>query len=135
VTKESVVEFLKELRGIRGEIAVTQQEMNQAKESLIRGFPRTFETPAQIATRLTDVALYGLPDSYFNTYIAGISGVTAAEVMRVANQAIDPDRLAILVVGYRSVIEPGLKSLEGIGTTVTFLDAEGRPLGTGSAQQ
>jgi zinc protease len=135
VTKESVAEFLKELRGIRGEIAVTQRELDQAKESLIRGFPRTFETPAQIAARLTDVALYGLPDNYFNTYLAGVRAVTTADVMRVANQAIDPARLAILVVGDRSVIEPGLKSLEGIGTTVTILDAEGRPVGAGSGQQ
>ena len=135
VTKESVVEFLKELRGIRGDIAVTQQELDQAKESLIRGFPRTFETPAQIGARLTDVALYGLPDNYFNTYINGVRAVTTADVMRVANQAIDPSRLAILVVGDRSAIEPGLKSLEGIGTTVTFLDAEGKPVGTGGTQE
>ena len=134
VTKESVSEFLKELRGIRGDIPITQKELDQAKESLIRGFPRTFETPAQIAVRLTDVALFGLPDSYFNTYIAGIRNVTAADVTRVANAAIDPAHLAILVVGDRSVIEPGLRSLEGIGTTITVLDADGRPVGEGTAQ-
>jgi zinc protease len=135
VTKESVSEFLKELRGIRGEIPVTEMELNQAKESLIRGFPRTFETPAQIAARLTDVALYGLSDNYFDTYISGIQKVTAADVARFAKEAIDPDHLAILVVGDRSVIEPGLKSLQGIGATVTVLDAEGHPLAAGSTQQ
>jgi zinc protease len=134
VTKESVSEFLKELRGIRGDIPVTQKELDQAKESLIRGFPRTFETPAQIAARLTDVALYGLPDNYFNGYIAGIRGVTAADVARVANAAIDPAHLAILVVGDRSAIESGLRSLEGIGITLTVLDAEGHPVGEGAAQ-
>src|SRR4029079_5659210 len=103
------------------------KELDQAKESLIRGFPRTFETPGQIAARLTDVALYGLPDDYFNSYIAGIQKVTAADVARVANAAIDPGHLAILVVGDRNVIEPGLRSLEGIGTTLTVLDADGHP--------
>ncbi|MEO8193476.1 MAG: pitrilysin family protein [Gemmatimonadales bacterium] len=132
VTKESVSEFLKELRGIRGEIPVTQLELDQAKQSIVRGFPRTFETPAQIAARLTDVVLYGLPDNYFDSYIAGIQKVTAADVARVANRAIDPSKLAILVVGDRNVIEPGLRSLEGIGTTVTFLDAEGRPIAPGT---
>ena len=134
VTKESVSEFLKELRGIRGDIPITESELNQAKESLIRGFPRTFETPSQIAARLTDVALYGLSDNYFDTYISGIQKVTAADVTRVAREAIDPDHLAILVVGDRSVIEPGLRSLEGIGTTVTILDAEGRPVKDTSSQ-
>ena len=134
VTKESISEFLKELRGIRGEIPITETELDQAKQSLIRGFPRTFETPAQIAARLTDVALYGLSDDYFNTYIAGIQKVTAADVGRVAKEAIDPARLAILVVGDRSAIESGLRSLEGIGTTITILDADGRPVGETSGQ-
>jgi len=134
VTKESVAEFLKELRGIRGDIPVTQHELEQAKQSLVRGFPRTFETPAQIASRLADVALYGLPDNYFNSYIAGIQRVTAEDVARVAREAIDPSRLAIVIVGDRSVIEPGLRSLEGIGTTVTVLDADGRPLGDGGTR-
>ena len=134
VTRESVSEFLKELRGIRGDIPITETELNQAKESLIRGFPRTFETPAQIGLRLAEVAVYGLSDDYFNSYIAGIQKVTAADVTRVAKEAIDPDHLAILVVGDRSVIEPGLKSLEGIGTTVTVLDAEGRPVTEGSTR-
>jgi zinc protease len=130
VTKESVSEFLKELRGIRGDIPVTQAELDQAKQSLIRGFPRTVETPAQIAARLSDIALYGLPDNYFNSYIAGISNVTIADVNRVAKESIDPSRLTILVVGDKSVIEPGLRSLEGIGTTVTVLDANGKPITT-----
>jgi zinc protease len=135
VTKESVSEFLKELRGIRGEIPVTQQELEQAKQSLVRGFPRVLETPAQIAGRLTDVALYGLTDDYLNGYIAGIQKVTAADVARVANAAIDPSHLAILVVGDRSVIEPGLRSLGEIGATLTILDADGRPVsGEGTAQ-
>ena len=134
VTKESVNEFLKELRGIRGDIPITQKELDQAKESLIRGFPRAFETPAQIATRLTDVAVNDLGDSYFNSYITSIQAVTAADVNRVAREAIDPSKLAILVVGDRSVIEPGLRSLEGIGATVTILDADGHPVSEGASQ-
>jgi zinc protease len=136
VTKESVLEFLKELRGIRGEIPVTEGELERAKQSLIRGFPRTFETPAQIATRLGDVALFRLADDYYDGYIAGIQKVTVADVTRLANESIDPSRLAILVVGDRSVIEPGLRSIEGMGTTLTVLDLSGRPVpAEGSPQQ
>ncbi len=128
VTKESVAEFLRELRGIRGDIPVTENELETAKQSLTLGYPRTFETPAQIAARLADVALYGLPDDYFNNYVASIDRVNLTDISRVANAAIDPSRLAILVVGDRKVIEPGLRSLDGLGTTITFLDVEGRPL-------
>jgi zinc protease len=128
VTKESVAEFLKELRGIRGAIPVTAEELANAKRGLTLAYPRGFETPAQIAGRLADVAIYGLPPDYFDNYVANIERVTLADVARVANAAIDPARMAILVVGDRSVIEPGLRSLEEIGTTVTLLDSEGRPV-------
>src|SRR6185436_14461601 len=68
-TKESVAELMKELRGIRGEIPITVKELEYSKQAIIRGYPRGFETPAQIASRLADVVFYDLPDDYFNTYI------------------------------------------------------------------
>jgi zinc protease len=129
VTKESVFEFMKELRGVRGPIPVTEQELEFAKQAIIRGYPRTFETPEQIAGRLSTVALYGLPDSYFNTYIQNIRSVKLADVNRVANRYLDPSRMAILIVGDRKVIEPGLRSLSDLGSTITVLDSEGRPAG------
>ena len=126
VTKESVQEFLKELRGIRGDIPVTARELENAKQSIIRGFPRSFETPDQIANRLSDIVLYGLPDDYFNSYIARVRAVTDADIRRVANRYLTPDNFAILVVGDRATVEPGLRSLEGVGSSLTILDAEGR---------
>ncbi|MEO7823179.1 MAG: pitrilysin family protein [Gemmatimonadaceae bacterium] len=128
VTKESISEFLRELRGIRGEIPVTADELANAKRGLTLGFPRTFETPAQIAGRLGDVALYGLPADYFDNYVASIERVTLGDITRVATVAIDPARLVILVVGDRKMIEPGLRAFSGLGSTITFLDSEGRPL-------
>jgi zinc protease len=127
VTKGSVVEFLKELRGIRGDRPVTEKELSYFKESLIRGYPRGFETNEQIANRLSDVVLYGLPDDYFDNYIMRIRGVTLADVTRAANRYLDPSRMAILIVGDRKVIEPDLRSLTDVGATITLLDKEGHP--------
>ena len=125
VTKESVMEFMKELRGVRGEQPVTREELEFAKQAIIRGFPRGFETPEQISSRLTDVVLYNLPDDYFNTFIEGVRAVTLADLNRVANQYLDPSRMAILVVGDRKAVEPGLRSLTDIAEVLTVLDAEG----------
>ena len=61
--------------------------------------------------------LYDLPDDYFNSYIQKVRAVTLADVQRVANRYLDPAKMAILVVGDRKVIEPGLRSLEAVGTT------------------
>ncbi len=134
VTKESVAEFLKELRGVRGEMPVTAEELLYAKQSLTRGFPRTFETPANIAGRLEDIVVYELPDDYFNNYLARVNSVTLEDLTRVANRYINPSRLAILVVGDRKVIEKGLRELQDISNEVVLVDAEGRPVpATGGA--
>jgi hypothetical protein len=127
VTKESVAEFMEELRGIRGDVPVTERELEFAKQAIVRGFPRSFETPGQIGNRLTDLVLYGLPDDYFNNYSARVRAVTLADVQRVAQKYLDPSRAAVLVVGDRKEIERGLRSLESIGT-VTLLDADGKPV-------
>ncbi|MFL6230763.1 MAG: M16 family metallopeptidase [Pyrinomonadaceae bacterium] len=137
VTKESVVEFVRELRGIRGAVPVTQKELDYQKQAIIRGFPRGFETPQQIAGRLSTIVLYGLPDDYFNSYIPRVEAVTLADVQRVATKYLDPAHMAILVVGDRKSIEPGLRSLADIGA-ITLLDQEGKPAGgerAGTPQQ
>ena len=115
---------------MRGEIPVTAAELEYAKQAIIRGFPRTFETPGQIADRLETLVTYSLPETYFNTYIERVQAVTLEDINRVANQNLRPDRLAVVVVGDRSQIEPGLRSLPDFGETITFLDAEGRPATT-----
>jgi len=128
VTKESVVEFMKELNGIRGSIPVTQEELDYSKQSLIRRFPRTIETAGQVSGQLADLVVYDLPDNYVNDYLAKISKVSLADVKRVANKYLTPDQMAILIVGDRSVIEPRLKQIEGWGTSISYLDTEGNPM-------
>jgi zinc protease len=127
VTKESVVEFLKELRGIRGEIPVTPQELEFAKQTIIRGYPAGFETPQQIANRLAEVVAYGLPVDYFDTFTTNVAKVTKEDVERVARRYLDPSRMAILVVGDMKTVEPGLRSLAE-PSAVTLLDVQGRPV-------
>ncbi len=128
VTKESVVEFMKELNGIRGEIPVTQAELEYSKQSMIRRFPAGFETTNQIANQLANVVIYGLPDSYFNDYIAKINAVKLEDVNRVANKYLTPEKMAIVIVGDKAVIEPKLKEIEGLGSSIVYLDTDGNPV-------
>lgn len=125
VTKESVAEFIKELNGVRGTEPITAQELEYNKQSLIRRFPSGFETIGGISGQLSSLVIYGLPDSYFNDYISKVNAVTLADVNRVANKYLTPDRMAIVIVGDRKVIEPGLKQLN---YPIYILDAEGNPV-------
>ena len=125
VTKESVMEFIKEIKGIRGEIPITAQELESNKQRIIRGYPRGFETVGQISGQLSNLVVYGLPDSYFNEFISKVNAVTLGDVNRVANKYLTPDKLAIVIVGDRKAIEPGLKEL---GYDLQILDTEGNPV-------
>jgi zinc protease len=126
VTKEAVIEFMKELKGIQGEIPVTQRELEYNKQSIIRRFPAGFETNFAISNQLSNLVVYGLPDTYFNDYIAKVNAVTLDDVNRVAKKYLDPDKMAIVIVGDRKVIEPGLKTIPTWGSTLRILDLDGK---------
>ncbi|HEX8831975.1 MAG TPA: pitrilysin family protein, partial [Longimicrobium sp.] len=111
VTKESLVEFMRELEEIRGTRPVTDQELEFAKASLIRSEPLRSETNAQIAARLEELVLYGLPMDYYSTYNQRIQAVTRDDVQRVAQRYLSPDKFAVVVVGDRSKVEAGLREL------------------------
>ena len=125
VTKEAIVEFMKELNGIRGSVPATQRELDYNKQSIIRRYPAGFETIGAISNQLSNLVIYGLPDNYFNDYIAKIDSVTLADVNRVAQKYLDPDKMAIVIVGDRSVIEPKLKEIPTWGSTLRILNTDG----------
>ncbi len=125
VTKESVVETLKEFEDLHGRRPITEEEFDKARLGLIRGFPPTFETPSQVLRRLIDVVHYGLPDDYFSGQVERLEAVTLDDVRRVAVEHIHPDKLNVLIVGDLKTIEGGLREL---GYPVVVLDHEGRPL-------
>lgn len=110
-TKESVVEFMKELREIRAERPVTDEEVEFAKQSIILAQPRQTETNDQVASRLEDLILYSLPTDYFDSYDQRVAAVTREEVERVAREYLDPEHFAVVIVGDRSVVEAGLREL------------------------
>lgn len=112
VTDKAVAEVTKELVHIRQ--PVSADELERARDYLILGYPAEFETTSQIAAKLAERVLYGLPDDFFNTYAQRIRAVTAEDVERVARAYLDPERTLIVVVGDRKAIEPGLRKL-GLG--------------------
>jgi zinc protease len=108
-TAESVTEIFNELAAIRSPIAA--DELAKAKNYLALGFPGAFETIEDLAARIEELAIYGLPDRYYSDYTAAIGGVMAATVQRAATAHIEPDTLAVVVVGDRTRIEGGIRAL------------------------
>lgn len=108
-TAESLQEFFKELEGIRQPIPA--DELEKAKNYVALSLPQNFETTAAVAASLAQQFVYGLPDDYFATFTRRIRAVTAADVQRAAQRYIQPDKFAVVIVGDRKTIEPGIKAL------------------------
>jgi zinc protease len=110
-TAESIADTLQEIAALRGPRPATPQEMSLAQASLTRGYPRNFETAQQVARSVAQLALFGLPDSYFEEFVPTVNAVTADEVTRVAQSYLDPSRAIALVVGDRKATEEALVRL------------------------
>jgi predicted Zn-dependent peptidase len=108
-TSESLKEFFNELNGIQQ--AVPADELARAKNYVALRFPSGFESTGDISRRLEEVLIYRLPDDYFSNYVPNIQAVTVEDAQRVARKYIQPERLAVVIVGDRKVIEPGIRSL------------------------
>jgi len=121
VTTESVQEVLGELRRIRtGD--VEDQELEHTKSYLMGVFPATVQSASDIAGRLLDIELYGLPESYFEHYRESIGAVSKDDVERVAKKYIDPDRALIVIVGNAKQVREPLGTL---GYPIHELDIDG----------
>jgi predicted Zn-dependent peptidase len=105
-TADAVRDSMIELDSIRGARPPSEAEMALAKASLTRGYPRGFETAQQVARAVTQLALYDLPDSYFEEFVPRVNAITAADVVRVAERYVDPGRMTTLIVGdYRTITD------------------------------
>ena len=123
-TDSALLEFMKELNGIRQTVPPT--ELSRAKRFLQLQLPGNFETTQDIAFQLVPVALYGLPLDYYNNYVQNIEAVTQADVARVAQQYINPGSLAVVIVGDRKSIEPGLRAINV--APIVIRDMSGQPI-------
>ena len=125
-TDSALVEFVKELKGIRGERPVTDDEMTAAKAALIQSLPSQLESVSGVRGMIGSIFTQGLPEDYWTKYPQAVNAVTKDDVMRVAKQYLDPDHMAIVIVGDRAKIEAGLRAT-GIAPIV-ILDIKGNPL-------
>ena len=109
VTDSALVEFMRELRGIRE--PVPEDELARARNYAALRFPARFQSVASIANQLEELYVYDLPADYYNGYVQRLLAVSQADARRVARRYIDPDRFTVVVVGDRASIEQGIRAL------------------------
>jgi predicted Zn-dependent peptidase len=109
-TDSSLIEFFKELRGIR-DAQVPEAELQKAKAYITLGLPQEFETTQGATAMYLELLANELPLDYYDRFIPQVNAITAADVQRVAQRLIDPDHFAVVVVGDRKEIEAGIRAL------------------------
>ena len=109
-TAESLTEFFNELNGMLKPIPV--DEIERAKSYLALRFPGSFEATSDISGRLEALFVYDLPEAYYSNYVQSSQAVTPADVARVAQKYLMPDRVTVVVVGDRKVVEPRIAALK-----------------------
>jgi len=97
---------LDEIRKIRT-APVTDEELETAKQGLIETFPRQFESKPQMLRVFVNDEWTKRPADFWKTFRAKVDAVTKEDILRVARKHLDPEAMAILVVGDWDAIAAG----------------------------
>ncbi len=114
VTASAIREALREFEELRTVRPATPEEIGLARASVTRGYPRGFETAQQVARGVAQLALHGLPDTYFEEFVPRVDAVTGDDLGRAAAKYLDPSRMLTLVVGDAERVLPTLGDV-GLG--------------------
>jgi zinc protease len=125
-TKESVVEFLKELEAIGGVKPVTEAELQNAKLVRVRGYAQAFESLGRVAGQVASLWAYNLPMTELQREPERVMSATLTDVNAAAKKYAIPAQQSLLLVGDLAKIEPGLKELKA--GDIVVLDVEGKPV-------
>ena len=124
-TADAVEEILKEIEKLRSE-DVTDKELAETKDEIIGAFPARFATAGQLASQMTALAVYDLPPTELDGFVAKIAAVNKAQVRQMARKYFRPDNLLIVVVGDRTSNEAALRKI----AEVERRDLDGNPIET-----
>jgi zinc protease len=109
-TADAVAEILKEIEKLRAE-EVTDKELAETKDEIIGAFPARFATAAQLASQMTALAVYDLPPTELDGFVAKIAAVNKEQVRQMARKYFRSDKLLIVVVGDRTSNEAPLRKI------------------------
>ena len=124
-TAPAVTEIFNEIAGMIAQ-PMGVDELQKAKEALATSLPGAFETSVNVVNSFSTIFIYDLGLDYYTRYAQEVRAVTAEQALEVARKYLVADRLVVIAVGDRKVIEADLRKLN-LGA-VEIRDAEGRPV-------
>jgi len=120
VTAPAVREILAELEGLVAG-GPTAEEVEAARDYIAGVFPLRMETVGQVAGRITEQVIFGLPDDYHATYRDRVRAVTSEAAWEAGRRHVRPGEAQVVVVGDADGVVPALEAL-GVGPVAVVGD-------------
>jgi zinc protease len=90
----------------------TEEELKRAKDDILNSFLFRYDTREKVLAEQVRLEFYGYPPDYLEKYEAAVRKVTLEDLTAAAKKYIHPEKLAVLVVGNKQEIQPGLDELK-----------------------
>jgi zinc protease len=115
VTEPALRDLLGEIATLRDE-PVSDEDLADAKRSMIASFALSLESPAQLVSYAVTRWRYKLPADYYDTYPERVNAVTKEQIQAAARTYLAAGRLQIVAVGDPAKIADPLKKLGDVET-------------------
>lgn len=107
VTEPAIAEIFNELRAITSE-PVVEEELTMVKNYIVGSQALQTETPGQVASFVRAIALYDLPDDYYQRFPDIVRALDREQLLDVARRYLHPDSMTVVVAGDAAAVAEGL---------------------------
>lgn len=120
-TVQFITSMIKEIERLRTK-PITQEELDYAKNSILNSFVFQFQDPSQTLSRLMTYEYFSYPNDFIFNYQKAVKATTIEDVLRVAQEYLQPDRIVTLIVGDEKTFKQDLTNLQQqiIGIDITI---------------
>jgi zinc protease len=109
-TAKTVQSLLEEIQKLKT-MPPTPEELEDGKQYITGSFIRNRETPQQTARDLWLIESQNLSNDYLDRLLAEIASTTETDCTNLIRKTIDPDKMAIVVVGDAKIIKDKLEEI------------------------
>ncbi|MFP4035565.1 MAG: M16 family metallopeptidase, partial [Desulfovermiculus sp.] len=102
-----------EIRALHNE-GVSKEELERAREEFLNSLVFRYETPREILDRHLYYAYRDMPQDSFEQLVKEIKKVEVNDVNRAAAKHLHPDRLQLLMVGNKKMVQDALAEFPDI---------------------
>ena len=97
-TTRKLIDSVNRLLSQTASTGITASELNKVKRYLEGTFAIRMQTGRALAGELADIAFYGLPNNYLETYLPSLRSVTLSQVNRIARNYFQSGSLSMVLV-------------------------------------